>query len=154
MIMSEGEKEVRAIVEKYGIRVNRAEMGKERHKSYNKCKDNDAAFITYKKGSLFPRKGYVEPYEIALERQEMIEDVERRIKQIDEGKMYRKEVYDYAYKNYVSPRMTNLSPNSSFMSIQNKHNSSIDVGNDNNSPKGMKQASPSPYLSINNYQNK
>lgn len=80
LIMSEGEKEVRAIIEKYGIRINRAEMGKERHKGYNKCKDNDAAFITYKKGSLFPRRGYVEPYEIAKERQEMLEDVERRIK--------------------------------------------------------------------------
>ena len=144
---------MRAIVEKYGIRINRAEMGKERHKGYNKCKDNDAAFITYKKGSLFPRRGYVEPYEIAKERQEMLEDVERRIKQIEEGKMYRKEIYDYAYKNHISPRMTNLSPNSSFMSIQNKLNSNIDAGNDN-SPKGMKQASPSPYLSINNNQNK
>ena len=116
IIMSEGEKEVRALIEKYGIRVNRAEMGKERHKGYNKCKDNHAAFITYKKGSLFPRRGFVEPYEIALERQELLEGLEKRIKQIDEGKMYRKEVYDFAYRNHISPRMTNLSPNSSFIS--------------------------------------
>lgn len=41
--------------------------------------------------------------------------------------MYRKEIYDYAYRVHVSPRMSNLSPNSSFMSLKNKYGSSMEV---------------------------
>jgi hypothetical protein len=80
IIMSENEKDVKGLAERYKISINRVLMSKERHKGYNKCKDNDQAFIFHKKGSLFPRRGYVEPYEIAQERQEMIEDVEKRIR--------------------------------------------------------------------------
>jgi hypothetical protein len=80
IIMSENEKDVKELAERYKISINRVLMSKERHKGYNKCKDNDQAFIFHKKGSLFPRRGYVEPYEIAQERQEMIEDVEKRIR--------------------------------------------------------------------------
>lgn len=76
---------------------------------------------------MFPRRGFVEPYEIAQERQDLLDDLEKRIRQIDEGKMYRKEIYDYAYKHHVSPRMSSLSPNSSFMSLKNKYGSSMEV---------------------------
>ncbi len=41
IIMSENEKDVKALAEKYGIKINRVLMSKERHKGYNKCKDND-----------------------------------------------------------------------------------------------------------------
>jgi diphthamide synthase (EF-2-diphthine--ammonia ligase) len=64
IVMSEQEKEVREIAERFGIKVNRVAMGKESHKGYNKCKDNDNAFIFHKKGSLFPKKGFLEPHEI------------------------------------------------------------------------------------------
>lgn len=127
IIMSENEKDVKGLAEKYGIKINRMLMSKERHKGYNKCKDNDLAFIFHKKGSLFPRRGYVEPYQIAIQRQELLDDLEKRIRQIDESKMYRKEIYDYAYRVHVSPRMSSLSPNSSFMSLKNKYGSTMEV---------------------------
>lgn len=41
IIMNENEKDVKALAEKYGIKINRVLMSKERHKGYNKCKDND-----------------------------------------------------------------------------------------------------------------
>lgn len=97
IIMNENEKDVKALAEKYGIKINRFDS-KERHKAYNKCKDNHQAFVFHKKGSLFPRRGFLEPYEIAQERQDLIEDAEKRIRQMDEAKMYRKEILDYAKK--------------------------------------------------------
>lgn len=57
VIMSDLEKEVKTLIEKYRIIVNRENLGKESVKGFNKCKDNDLAFIIHKKGSLFPRKG-------------------------------------------------------------------------------------------------
>lgn len=85
IIMNENEKEVKALAEKYGIKINRFKMSEESRKGYNKCKDNDQAFIFHKKGSLFPRRGFVEPYQIAEERQEIIEDCEKRIRLIEEA---------------------------------------------------------------------
>jgi|LauGreDrversion4_2_1035121.scaffolds.fasta_scaffold93557_3 hypothetical protein len=65
--MSDTEKIIRELIEKFRIYINRSEMGKEAIKGYNKCKDNDLAFIEHKKGVLFPRK-YIDPHTIIMER--------------------------------------------------------------------------------------
>jgi hypothetical protein len=40
-LMSDTEKRIRELIEKFKIFINRNEMGKEAIKGYNKCKDND-----------------------------------------------------------------------------------------------------------------
>ena len=66
-VMSDTEKRIRELIDKFKIRINRTEMSKEAIKAYNKCKDIDLAFIEHKKGALFPRK-YIDPHTIILER--------------------------------------------------------------------------------------
>ena len=43
--MTDTEKTIKELIETHKIRINRKEMGKEAIKGYNKCKDNDLAFI-------------------------------------------------------------------------------------------------------------
>lgn len=49
------EKQVREIIDKFRIKVNRDLMKEEIKKGFNKCKDNNLAFFEYKLGKLFPR---------------------------------------------------------------------------------------------------
>jgi len=91
-VMSDTEKRIRELIEQFRININRNEMGREAIKGYNKCKDNDQAFIEHKKGSLFPRK-YIDPHLIVMERKEHVEDLEREIKKIEEQESYRNEIY-------------------------------------------------------------
>jgi len=107
--MSDTEKVMRELIEKFKIVINRSEMGREAIKGYNKCKDNDQAFITHKKGELFPRK-YIDPHSVIMERQEHIDLLERQIKRIEEQEDYRNDIYTYAYKTHISPRMVSNSP--------------------------------------------
>jgi hypothetical protein len=116
IIMSDAEREVRALIEKYAIIVNRKKLGEESLKGYNKCKDNVLAFIQHKKGTLFPRRGVLDAYQIEQGRRIVFDEIQSTIKKIDEDQPHRKEVYDTAYKQYISPRMTN-SPNSSFITL-------------------------------------
>jgi hypothetical protein len=48
-----------------------------------------------------------------MERKEHIEDLEKEIKKIEEQESYRNEIYQYAYKAHISPRMITVSPNTS-----------------------------------------
>jgi polyhydroxyalkanoate synthesis regulator phasin len=118
-VMSDTEKRIRELIDQFKIRINRSEMGKEAIKGYNKCKDNDQAFIEHKKGALFPRK-YIDPHSILMERKEHIEDLEREIKKIEEQESYRNDIYTYAYKVHISPRMVSGSPNQSQQSQMSK----------------------------------
>jgi hypothetical protein len=63
-------------------------------KGYNKCKDNDQAFISHKKGSLFPRKGVVDPYEVAMERKATMDDLGSLIGKIEKNQSERKQFYE------------------------------------------------------------
>ena len=96
-VMTDTEKEVKQLIEKFNIIINRQYLSVESKKGYNKCKDNNLAFIQHKKGTLFPKKGVVEQYEIEKERKEALDDLNHRIKLIEEDEPHRKEVYDYAY---------------------------------------------------------
>ena len=50
----------------------------------------------------------------------MIEDLGVLIGKIERNQKERKEFYDYSYAIHLAPRMSNASPNSSFMSIGHK----------------------------------
>lgn len=55
-------------------------------------------------------------YQLELDRKEVFEKVEKTINEIDLDQPHRKEVYDIAYSQYISPRLSK-SPNSSFATI-------------------------------------
>ena len=124
-------------MEKYKIIINRRQQAEEGIKGYNKCKDNKLAFIQHKKGTLFPRKGVVDPYDIMMERRNVIEEAEKMIKRLEAEQLHSKEVYNYGYHAHISPRMSNNpSANQSFMSADKrsigKHMSTTSVDNPNN----------------------
>ena len=58
----------------------------------------------------------MDAYEIAEERKAVIEDLNDVIKKIQQDQQHRKEVYEIAYQEHISPRMSSVSPNSSFYS--------------------------------------
>lgn len=53
---------------KHKIYINRSELGKESQKANNKCNDDEKAFISYKKGKLFPFKPIEDPLVVIEER--------------------------------------------------------------------------------------
>jgi len=70
--MTDSEREVHELMSKHKIYINRAELGKESLKANNKCNDNSQAFISYKKGSLFPRRPVEDPLVVIEERRQMM----------------------------------------------------------------------------------
>ena len=75
--MSPTEREVKAIIDGYGIKVNRHAMKEEASKGYNKCKDNTSAFLEYKKGMLFPKIEEEDPYERDMARKKHVRQATR-----------------------------------------------------------------------------
>jgi len=74
------------------------------------------AFIHHKKGSLFPRKGVVDPYEIAMERKETMEDLTKLIGKISKNQQERKQFYELAAIINQNSKFGG-SQNSSFMTM-------------------------------------
>ena len=67
--MSYTGKQVKDIIEKFRININRAMMKSELKKGFNKCKDNKLAFFEYKTRKLFPKNEEgLDAYERDLER--------------------------------------------------------------------------------------
>ncbi|CDW86001.1 UNKNOWN [Stylonychia lemnae] len=78
--VSQTEKEVRGIMDRYRIQINRSKMKNEGNKGVNKCKDNKKAFYEYKLGRLFLRTMEQDNYEQDQERKKLVQRVARKLK--------------------------------------------------------------------------
>ena len=78
--VSSTEKEIKEIMNKFRIKINRQEMKDENNKGVNKCKDNKKAFFEYKLGKLFLRNKELDPYEQDQERKRLVQKVTRKLK--------------------------------------------------------------------------
>lgn len=101
-MMSHTEKEIKNIMDRFNIKLNRFKSKEDRQKAYNQCKDNEKVFFEYKKDEklVFPKKQALEPYEIDQKRRKFINKIVIQLRKDQE----------LVNKKFKKPKTEALSP--------------------------------------------